>query len=308
MIFPDPPKKGDQVGLIAPCSPVTPDEAAQSIAFLESRGYRVVPGASVTAAPVYGYCAGCGDLRGQDIHRMFGDPEIRAVFCLRGGDSGNHVLDKLDYDLIQANPKVFMGYSDITNFHVAFNQRAHLITFHGPMVKTNMIQNFDPFTEASMEKALSLGATGTMDLDNPPGVPFTVLRPGNARGLCAGGNLSIINSLMGTPNELDTKGKILFFEEVDEDTAHVDRFLHQLKYAGKFADAAGILIGDFANQSNKHDPSYLVEDLMRDFFADYDKPVLYDIKSGHCTPMSTIPLGAVCTMDTGSGILRFSLE
>jgi len=308
MIFPEPPKKGDKVGLIAPCSPVAPEEAAQSIAFLERRGYRVVAGASVSATPVNGYCAGCGDLRARDINEMFASPQIRAIFCLRGGDSGNHVLDKLNFDLVRTNPKVFMGYSDITNFHVAFNQRSQLITFHGPMVKSNMIRDFDAFTEASMEKALALGVTGTMDLDNPPGVPIQVLRPGKARGICAGGNLSLINSLMGTPNELDAKGKILFFEDVDEDTAHVDRFLHQLKYAGKFSEAAGVLIGDFANQSNQHDPAYLIGELMEDFFADYDKPVLMNIKSGHCVPMSTIPLGAVCTVDTAAGILRFSLE
>lgn len=306
MIFPELPKKGERVGLVCPSSPVPPERAEACVRFVESRGYRAVRGKSLSAS-LHGYSAGSRELRAADLNEMFADPSIRAIVCLRGGDSGNQTLELLDFDLIRANPKVFMGYSDITNFHVTFNQLCGLITFHGPMVSSNMLDDFDPFTEKVLRNALMLGRTNSMLLENPPGEEMKPLCPGRAQGVAAGGNLSLVCSLLGTPYELDTAGKIFFLEDVDEDTPHVDRYLYQLKHAGKFADAAGLLIGDFAGQSNRRDPTYLVEELLREFFADYDKPVLMNIKSGHCKPMSTIPLGAVCEMDASAGKVCFRL-
>ena len=295
------------MGLVCPASPVAPERVRACVDFVEERGYPVVRGRSLGAA-LHGYSAGSRELRAADLNGMFADPEIKAMLCLRGGDSANQILELLDFGLIRANPKVFVGYSDITNFHVAFNQRAELITFHGPMVSSNMIEDFDFFTKKAFQTALRLGRTNSMLLENPPGQEFKTLRPGRAQGIAAGGNLSLISALLGTPYELDTRGKILFLEDVEEDTAHVDRYLYQLKYAGKFDAAAGVLIGDFAGQSNRYDPGYLVEELLRDFFAGYEKPVLMNIKSGHCKPMSTIPLGAVCRLEADAGRVRFCLE
>ncbi len=295
MIFPENVRKGDLVGIIAPSSPTPPDRVKKCRAFLESEGYRVKEGRGIYENQ-HGYIAGPCEDRLRDIHDMFSDPRVKAIFCLRGGDTSCYVVDKLDMNLIRANPKIFMGYSDITSYHVRMNQEADLITFHGPMVSSNMLENFDAFTRRSLEEALALGENGHMRLENPEGEPFRTLRPGRAEGALAGGNLALICSMLGTPYAVDTRDKILFIEDVGESTAHVDRMLHQLMHTGKLQDAAGVLVGDFSEQSNKHDPSYLVEQLIGDFFADYDKPVIYNVLSGHCYPMSTLPLGARCRM------------
>ena len=213
----------------------------------------------------------------------------------------------LDYEVIRSNPKVFMGYSDITNFHVVLNQRCNLITFHGPMVSSNLLEDFDPFTEKVLRNALMLGRTNSMLLENPPGEEFQRVQAGFAAGRLCGGNLSLVCSLLGTPYELDTRDKIFFLEDVNESTAHVDRYFHQLRQAGKFDAAAGVLIGDFAGQSNPLDPAYLVDELVEEFFAGGEKPVLANVKSGHCKPMSTLPLGAVCELDAGAKEVYFHL-
>jgi muramoyltetrapeptide carboxypeptidase len=298
MIFPPALKKGDAVGLIAPSSPAPAGQIEPCKSLLASWGYKVKEGNGIYSS-LHGYLAGPAALRAADIHAMFADPAVKAIFCLRGGDGSCQVMDKLDLGLIRANPKIFVGYSDITNFHVFLNQKAGLVTFHGPMVYSNMLKAYDDFTKAAFEAALALGAASRLDLKNPEGEPFKALRPGQAEGMITGGNLSLICSMLGTPYEINTEGKILFFEDVNESIRHVDRMLHHLKYSGKLDQTAGVVVGDFSGQSNPGDPGYLVDDLLRDFFTGYNKPVIYNVKSGHCLPMSTIPLGAVCRLHTG---------
>lgn len=298
MIFPPALKLGDTIGLIAPSSPVPADRVEACKALLESWGYKVKEGNGIYSA-LHGYLAGPAPARAADINAMFADPAVKAIFCLRGGDGSCQVMDKLDLRIIRSNPKIFVGYSDITNFHVFLNQQAGLVTFHGPMVSANMLEDYDEFTKESFEAALALGNKGSLELKNPEGEPFKALRFGQAEGTIAGGNLSLICSMLGTPYEINTKGRILFIEDVDETTWHVDRMLYHLKYSGKLDQAAGVIVGDFRGQSNPRDPGYLVEELLRDFFTGYNKPVIYNVKSGHCIPLSTIPLGTVCSMETG---------
>jgi muramoyltetrapeptide carboxypeptidase len=307
MIFPQPLKKGDALGLIAPSSPVPAEGPAACKSLLESWGYKVKEGRGVHSS-INGYLAGPAAVRAADINAMFADPEVKAILCLRGGDGSAQVVDKLDLPLIRANPKIFVGYSDITNLHVFLNQQAGMVTFHGPMVYSNMLSSYDEFTKASFEAALALGGSGSLVLRNPQGESFKALRPGRAEGIIVGGNLCLICSMLGTPYELDTRGKILFFEDVNEPVRRVDRMLHQLKYSGKLDQAAGILVGDFSGQSNPQAPAYLAAELLRDFFAGYEKPVIDNIKSGHCIPMSTLPLGALCRMDTGGAEAQAGAE
>jgi len=130
---------------------------------------------------------------------------------------------------------------------------------------------------------------------------------GRAEGTVTGGNLSLIVSMIGTPYEIDTKGKILFIEDVEENVRRLDRMMYQLKYSGKLQDAAGIIFGDFTDCINESDKNYTVVEMLKDVLSDYDKPVMYNIKSGHCYPMSTIPLGADCIMDTNLKMIKFSI-
>jgi muramoyltetrapeptide carboxypeptidase len=143
-------------------------------------------------------------------------------------------------------------------------------------------------------------------LENPKGESFQVMKEGTAEGTIVGGNLSLLVSMIGTPYEVDTCGKILFIEDVDEDVRRLDRMMYQLKYSNKLQDAAGIILGDFTNCINESDINYSVINMFKDVLVDYDKPVMYNIKSGHCFPMSTIPLGTKCTINTMLKLIKFN--
>lgn len=304
MIFPNKLKKGDTVAIIAPSSPVTNSEADSCKKLVEDMGYKVKMG-RCTYESIHGYSAGTGESRADDINEMFADKEVKAIWCIRGGDTSSHTMDKLDFEMIRNNPKIFVGYSDVTNLNIYFNQKCGFVTFHGPMVKSNMLNAYDQFTKSSFEKALNMQSE--LILKNPVGEDFKVMIDGNAEGPIIGGNLSLIVSMIGTPYEVDTKGKILFIEDVDENVRRLDRMMYQLKYSNKLEEAAGIIFGDFADCINEQDETYTVVEMLKDVLADYKKPVMYNIKSGHCFPMSTIPLGSNCVMSAGLKMIKFSI-
>lgn len=303
MIFPNRLEKGSTVALIAPSSPVSKESADRSIQFLEDLGYEVKIGKCVYKS-LNGYKAGTGAERSEDINNMFADKDVKAIFCIRGGDTSSHVIDKINIDIVKENPKIFVGYSDVTNLNIYFNQKADLITFHGPMVSSNMINNYGDYTKSYFENTLNM--EDTLYFENPEGHMFKVISEGKAEGTLIGGNLSLITSMIGTPYEIDTKGKILFIEDIHENVTRVDRMLYQLKFSNKISDAAAIIVGDFADCENKADPSYGINELLKDFFAGVNKPVMYNIKSGHCFPMGTLPLGAKCKVDTYKKTIKFS--
>lgn len=177
MIFPEKLRKGDTVAIIAPSSPVTSQEADLSKKFLEDNGYKVKMGLC-TYKNLHGYKAGTGEERAKDINEMFADKEVKAIFCIRGGDTSNHAIGKIDLDVVKKNPKIFVGYSDVTNLNVYFNQKAGLVTFHGPMVKSNMINDFDDFSRENFENVLNMD--DEMFLKNPEGESFKVICDGIA--------------------------------------------------------------------------------------------------------------------------------
>lgn len=302
MIYPEKLKEGDTIGIIAPSSPVTKEEADLCKKLIEDMGYNVKLG-NCTYRSLHGYLAGTGTERAEDINRMFADKEVKAIWCIRGGYASSHTMDKISFEIVNKNPKIFVGYSDVTNLHVVFNQKCSLVTFHGPMVKSNMLNDFDFFTRNSFEKALNF--ENELILDNPQGEDFKVMVEGYAEGNIIGGNLALLTSMIGTPYEVDTKGKILFIEDVDESVPRLDRMMYQLKYSNKLQDAQGIIFGDFTDCTNPREESYTVIEMLKDLLSDYKKPVMYNIKSGHCFPMSTIPLGARCIMDTKSNSIKF---
>ena len=302
MVFPEKLKKGDTVAIVAPSSPVTKEQADACKRLVEDMGYKVRMG-KCTYLSIHGYSAGTGEEKAEDINEMFADKTVNAIWCIRGGDTSSHAMDKIDYEIVRNNPKIFVGYSDITNLHVNFNQKCDLVTFHGPMVKSNMLNDFDDFTKTSFDKALNMGEELT--LENPDGENFKVMAEGHAKGTVVGGNLALLTSMIGTPYEVDAKGKILFIEDVDENVERLDRMMYQLKYSNKLKDANGIIFGDFTDCVNNRDNSYTVIEMLKDVLAGYDKPVMYNIKSGHCFPMSTIPFGTTCVMDTNSGTIKF---
>lgn len=301
MIFPEQLQPGETVALTAPSSPITAEEAQCCAALIENLGYQVRLGVSLVNS-LHGYEAGEGFERAAELNGMFADPEIKAIFCVRGGDSSCHVVEYIDPVVIGANPKIFVGYSDVTSYHTIFN-RAGLITFHGPMVKSNMLADFDDYSRDSLWKILGMAECAT--LENPYGVPIKRVSNGDARGRLTGGNLALITSMLGTPYEIDTKDKILFIEDVNENVQRVDRMLHHLKHAGKLRGAAGVIVGSFEGCVNEKDPGYGLEELIHSFFAGYDKPVLYNVQAGHCFPTATLPLGAMCEISSATARIVF---
>lgn len=303
MIFPEPLKKGDNVFLFCPSSPIIPEEDIEKCKkIIIDLGFNPVIGKSLYEN-YGGYMAGKTEIRIEDLHEAFSRKDIKGIFCVKGGYSASQLLDKIDYELIKNNPKVFVGYSDVTNLHIVFNQKCNLGTYHGPMVKSNMINDFNDYTKTSFFEAMEKNETR---YEEPENMPLSILTEGkmpseSISGVLTGGNMAIIVTTLGTQYEIDTKGKILFLEDVDEEIGSLNRMLTHLKYAGKFSDCKAVVFGNFVackNTYTKENQYYELLELLKDFFADYDKPVIYGMESGHKKPyMFTLPLGAKCSIN-----------
>ena len=311
MIFPEPLKKGDNVFLFCPSSPIVPEEDIEKCKkVIIDLGFNPVIGKSLYEN-YGGYMAGKAEIRIEDLHEAFSRQDIKGIFCVKGGYSASQLLDKIDYELIKNNPKVFVGYSDVTNLHIVFNQKCSLGTYHGPMVKSNMINDFNDYTKSSFFEAME---NQEWKYEEPENMPLSILTDGNAssdiiNGVLTGGNLAIIVTTLGTKYEIDTKDKILFLEDVDEETGSLNRMLTHLKYAGKLQDCKAVVFGNFAackNTYTKENQHYELLKLLKDFFADYDKPVIYGMESGHKKPyMFTLPLGAKCSINLQNREISF---
>ncbi len=286
---------GDTIGMVAPASPADFSKTEKAAKYLNALGYAVVTGESVISSR--GYLAGEDELRAHDINCMFADNRIDAVFCLRGGYGSQRILDLIDYRTIRDNPKIFMGFSDITALINSIYQKCGLITFHGPM-GGDFAGGLGKATKAAMKKALE-NAEPIGEVQNPE-MP-EIVSEGMAKGVLVGGNLSVIAASLGTPYEIDTLGKILLLEDVNEEPYSIDRMLNQLRLAGKLEAAAGIILGDWGDtKPEEPEKSLSLEEVFDDMFRDIGKPVLKGYKIGHCKPNLTVPIGAEAYIDTCS--------
>ena len=279
------------IGLIAPAGPAALDveKAGQ---WMRARGYELRIFSGVYERD--GYLAGSDKVRLRVLHAAFADPEIDAIFCLRGGYGTPRLLDSVDFELLAANPKPFVGYSDITALHLAISRYAGFVTFHGPMLNADLLGDKQQPTESSLFSLLrgQLGAGSV--LAHPVAYPLTTIEPGIACGRLLGGNLSMIAAVMGTPFELDAEGIILFIEDVNEPIYRIDRLLTHLRLAGKLAQVRGVLVGDVAGVDN-----VALERLLKQTFQPFCIPVLSGWRSGHCDPNLTLPMGALVRLDAG---------
>jgi muramoyltetrapeptide carboxypeptidase len=297
MIKPEALAAGDLLGLIAPSGCVRgPDQVERAVVAFERMGFQVKVGESCRSA--YGYLAGEDTLRAADVNAFFADPEIHGIVCLKGGYGAPRILDAIDYGSISRNPKVFVGYSDITAMHLALGRLSSLVTFHGPMGISDVLVEGDEYSTRSWLAAVT-STEPIGRLENPTTAPgLRVLVPGKARGKIVGGNLSLIAATMGTPYGIDPRGKILFFEDIDERPYRVDRMLTQLRLAGMFDECAGMVLGDWNNCSPEDGkPSLSLEQVFRDIVAAAGKPVIMRLQAGHCSPSMTFPLGVEAVLD-----------
>lgn len=303
--YPDKLKPGDTIGIVATSSFTSAERVAQCIDKMKQLGYKVKT-ASNLDVNYGGFMAGDGKLRARELNSMFADPEVDAIFCMRGGDGSSRIMEYLDYEMIKANPKIFVGYSDVTNLHLAFTQKCGFVTFHGPMVSSNIVDDFDDETRDSLFGALN--ADNSWEFKNPSGFEIKTMKAGKATGKLIGGNLSLLSASVGTPYEVETEGNILFIEEVCEPMSKIEKWVYHLKNAGILEKCAGIILGQFTDVVNSSCPEFDEIRCISDILDEIDIPVMYNVQSGHEKPMMTLPMGAVCTMDTENGSIIFKVE
>ena len=307
MQIPKPLKQGDTVGLISASSATPPEKLQQAIESVEQLGFNVVVGETCRAR--HGYLAGPDELRAKEVNQMFGNPAIDGIFCIRGGYGATKILPLLDFDMIKRNPKVFAGYSDVTALHIAFNQICNLVTYHTPMPSTEFIQSkMDDYTWNHFIHNVTNEDWSEHLFANPAGQPMTTLVGGEATSQLIGGNLTLVTASLGTPYEIDTKGKILFLEDIDENEQRIDRMLTQLQLSGKLDDAAGFLLGAWTNcgPENPDHPerSLPLPTIFNEIIVPQNKPTVMDIACGHCLPTLSLPLGRTIHLNADSQIIK----
>lgn len=296
-------REGDRVALIAPASPAKPGQletAVDSIRFLN-----LEPVVYPSCTKTYGYLSGTDQERTKDIVDAFFDPTIDGIFCLRGGYGTPRLLPMLDYEVVRNNPKIFLGFSDITALHTAFRQLCRLPVLHGPM-PSGGFRGADALTIHYLKAALfSCRAVGAI----PPSLSpqLVPLYPGRASGPLTGGNLTLLAAGLGTPYELDTKGKLLFIEEVGEPHYKIDRALNSLELAGKFRDCSGIIFGIFSDcgtADTLEECQIPLLELQRNVARHSKKPAVAGFQAGHVSPHITLPLGIMASLHAFDGTLE----
>lgn len=300
-------RRGSRVALIAPSSPVSTERVELAADGVRRLGFEPVLGDSCFGTtPERGYLSSDSDeTKVRDIHWAFSDPSVDGIICIRGGSGAGRLIRHLDASLIAANPKVFVGYSDITILHSYIARNCGYVTFHGPMAATDdAFSEADP-TGASLMRAITdptpLGA-----IRNPDGRPFVPLSPGSARGRLVGGNLAVMCTTIGTIAEVDTKDSVVLVEEIGEEPYSVDRMLAHLINAGKLADSAAIILGSFTDcEPPEKYPARSVETVFRDLLPPLGIPVLSGLDVGHDRTNLTLPLGVEVAVDAEAGIIAF---
>ena len=254
------------------------------------------------------YVAGRPEDRATDLNRLFADPDIDVIQVLWGGTGAMDVLLHLDYGMIAEHPKALMGFSDITNLHVALRQEAGLATFHGPGLGSMGIPERTSFTWDSALSAFTTGAAGFVP-HNPDDPYVRAIAPGSATAPIVGGNLFTFVHLIGTPWEPVLDGGILFFEEVDEPPYVIEIHLRQLQMAGKLDAVEGVVVGEMKNcdwsEERPETPrTRSLEDVLERCLGPLGVPVLYRLPLGHGKHLATIPLGVEATLDADARTLE----
>ena len=293
MIKPPPLRPGDRVGVIAPAGPVKESELQPGISLLESLGYQVA-----LSPNLYGkedYLAGEDNARLHDLHLMFQDDGIKAILCARGGYGTMRILDRIDFSLVRANPKIFVGYSDVTALLLAIHEKTDLVTFHGPVLRDLSKNNHQ-----NLQYLLNLVTSGVdMTVDLRGGM---VIHPGYGEGMLLGGNLSLICHLIGTPFMPSCEGALLFIEERGESLYRLDRMITHLRLTGLFERCAGLIIGEFESCGD----ATSVNRLLAERLSDLQIPVVSGLAVGHGLQNIALPIGIHAALDTESVGLRIT--
>ena len=294
---------GATIGLISPSSAVSRSQLENCLSNMEGLGLNFRLGDSVRVKK--GFLAGTDEQRLADLHKMFDDPEVEGIICIRGGYGSQRLLSKIDYSLIQRNPKVFIGYSDITALHLAIYQKSGLVCFHGP----NGDSAFSPFTTSAYKQLLfenktsyTISSNNSLLQEEYKNLAYTI-HPGKATGELIGGNLTLLSTLLGTEFQPDLKGKILFIEDIGEAPYRIDRMLTQLLLSGEIQKVAGIALGIFNDcEVEPEDPDYpdtlSLKEVLTERLGTLGVPVMYGLPFGHIADNGALPVGIQAKLDS----------
>ncbi|HSP87096.1 MAG TPA: LD-carboxypeptidase [Ignavibacteriaceae bacterium] len=285
-------KAGDTIALVTPGSYISEKELNDSIENLNSLGFKVVYNKSILNQN--GYFSGNDKERAAELTEMFSRKDVDGIMCARGGYGCSRILPLLDYDIILDNPKVLIGYSDITALLYGIYSQTGLVCFHGPVgISTFNEFSVNYFKNVLVKPQEKLQLDSTPEENNPDPI---IISSGKAEGELVGGNLSVAVSLIGTEYDIDTEDKIIFIEETSEEPYRVDRMLTQMIMSGKFEKAAGVALGIFDNcepkkENPSFDNSFSLKEVLFDRLAGLGIPVVYGLSFGHIKNKFTLPFG-----------------
>jgi muramoyltetrapeptide carboxypeptidase len=295
---------GGRIGVVALASPVPPERLERGLAALRALGFETVLGEHVLARD--GHHAGTPADRAADLHALFARPDVDALFCARGGSSSIRVLEHLDFELIRAHPKAFVGYSDVTSVMLALLARAGLRSFFGPMVTPDWAGGLTPGARDALWRLVCRSSPAGPLADARCATESWPMVGGQARGVLVGGTLSLVAATLGTPEQIELADRLFFFEDIHESPARIERYLAQLARAGLLQQAAGFLVGPLRwDASDEERAAYLpFETVLREHLAPLGRPTLVGFPFGHVPNPIPMPLGTLVELDADQRVLR----
>jgi muramoyltetrapeptide carboxypeptidase len=280
-------KKGDSIAITCPAGYMAKEKAQTCINTLQNWGYDVLVGKTLGSKSKT-YFSGTDEERLAELQAMMDEPSIKAILCARGGYGIGRIIDRLDFTSFKKNPKWIIGFSDVTVLHTHINKNLKIASLHSPMASAFNDGGFKNKYIRSLKKALE-GKKSTYACK-----PHKYNKPGNAKAELVGGNLALLAHLIGTKSELQTKGKILFLEDIGEQLYNVDRMMYQLKRSGKLKDLAALIIGGFTDIEDTQRPfGKKVYDIIRELINEYKYPVCFGFPVSHAK--ENVALKSGCT-------------
>ena len=312
MLKPEKLERNDTVAIVAPSQAAREETVNRAIKTIQVLGLKPV---------VYRSCYLIEDnfnvpdkSRAEDINKAFGDPSIKGIISLKAASGTLSLLSLIDYKMIKSNPKIFMGFSDITGVHLALNKLCNLVTFHGPLATSSILVKdknsleIDAYTYKYLYKNLFTDKPLGI-IENPPGEQLECLCPGTARGKIIGGNLTLLSQTIDTKYDVDAKDKILFIEDWGESLENISSMLKKLAKTHKFEECAGIILGTWVKcgeeYANTRERELRLRAVFNEMLVPYGKPVLSNLRGGHNVPMITLPFGVDVELDAEKKEINF---
>jgi muramoyltetrapeptide carboxypeptidase len=296
---------GDTIGIVAPASPIQRNLLDAGCLALFRMGYKPFFLDSIFEQDLY--FAGTVKRRARELEEMFRRPEVKGIICARGGYGCNYLLEEFDLNVVRENPKIFVGYSDVTTLLTWFTDVAKVVTFHGPMITRDFDDAADLLHVPSWKSALE--GKSQWEIAAVPGSGIEPIVAGSAEGTLYGGCLSMLAASVGTPYAVRTDDTILFIEDIGAKPFQVDRMLMQMKLAGKFTGVRGIVFGEMLNCVQQHDQGYKLQEVVKRVVGDLGIPVAYGLRSGHVSKQNiTLPFGVRAKLHVADSVRLSILE